>query len=189
MECSMLKEFSGGYQKDVAMKEDQIQIMLDEVDRYKKEKKEAMSILKHRDIELQRANNKILELQKINQDYQIMQSKLLVGGKDSLKKLDSERNIAQILGNRENLNSSTLEPARHQGIKLPEINKGGAATPGRPSSQMRNNQLPSIVQSPAGSGGIGSSGNGVSGPASIKAQLIAQQQNKAGPAQPPMTID
>ncbi len=30
--------------------------MLDEVDRYKKEKKEAMSILKHRDIELQRAN-------------------------------------------------------------------------------------------------------------------------------------
>ena len=48
----MLKEFSSGYQKDVAMKEDQIQIMLDEVDRYKKEKKEAMSILKHRDIEL-----------------------------------------------------------------------------------------------------------------------------------------
>lgn len=48
----MLKEFSSGYQKDVNMKEDQIQIMLDEVDRYKKEKKEAMSILKHRDIEL-----------------------------------------------------------------------------------------------------------------------------------------
>lgn len=62
MENNMLKEFSGGYQKDVTMKEDQIQIMLDEVDRYKKEKKEAMSILKHRDIELQRANNKILEL-------------------------------------------------------------------------------------------------------------------------------
>jgi hypothetical protein len=52
MECNMLKEFSSGYQKDVTMKEDQIQIMLDEVDRYKKEKKEAMSILKHRDIEL-----------------------------------------------------------------------------------------------------------------------------------------
>ena len=47
MECNMLKEFSGGYQKDVNMKEDQIQIMLDEVDRYKKEKKEAFSILKH----------------------------------------------------------------------------------------------------------------------------------------------
>ena len=48
----MLKEFSQGFQKDVNMKEDQIQIMLDEVDRYKREKKEAMSILKHRDIEL-----------------------------------------------------------------------------------------------------------------------------------------
>ena len=52
MECHMWKEFSSGYQKDVTMKEDQIQIMLDEVDRYKKEKTEAMSILKHRDIEL-----------------------------------------------------------------------------------------------------------------------------------------
>ena len=95
MECGMLKEFSSGYQRDVNMKEDQIQIMLDEVDRYKKEKKEAMSILKHRDIELQRANAKILELQKMNQDYQIMQSKLLVskGGtsSDILRKLDSER--------------------------------------------------------------------------------------------------
>lgn len=67
----------------------------------------------------------------MNQDYQIMQSKLLVGGKpgDPLRKLDSQRS----LGNRENLNNSTLEPARHQGIKLPEINKGGA-TPARPSS-------------------------------------------------------
>ena len=74
----MLKEFSQGFQKDVNMKEDQIQIMLDEVDRYKREKKEAMSILKHRDIELQRANAKIQELQKINSDYQIMQSKLLL---------------------------------------------------------------------------------------------------------------
>ena len=52
MENGMLKEFSQGIQKDVNMKEDQIQIMLDEVDRYKREKKEAMSILKHRDIEL-----------------------------------------------------------------------------------------------------------------------------------------
>jgi hypothetical protein len=52
MENGMLKEFSQGFQKDVNMKEDQIQIMLDEVDRYKREKKEAMSILKHRDIEL-----------------------------------------------------------------------------------------------------------------------------------------
>ena len=34
------------------MKEEQMQIMLDEVERYKREKKEAMSILKHRDIEL-----------------------------------------------------------------------------------------------------------------------------------------
>ena len=78
MENGMLKEFSQGFQKDVNMKEDQIQIMLDEVDRYKREKKEAMSILKHRDIELQRANSKIQELQKINSDYQIMQSKLLL---------------------------------------------------------------------------------------------------------------
>jgi len=78
MENGMLKEFSQGFQKDVNMKEDQIQIMLDEVDRYKREKKEAMSILKHRDIELQRANAKIQELQKINSDYQIMQSKLLL---------------------------------------------------------------------------------------------------------------
>lgn len=52
MENNMLKEFSQGYQKDVTMKEDQVQLMLDEVDRYKREKKEAMSILKHRDIEL-----------------------------------------------------------------------------------------------------------------------------------------
>ena len=51
------------------MKEDQIQIMLDEVERYKREKKEAMSILKHRDIELQRANGKIQDLQKMNSDY------------------------------------------------------------------------------------------------------------------------
>jgi len=74
----MLKEFSQGFQKDVNMKEDQIQIMLDEVERYKREKKEAMSILKHRDIELQRANAKIQDLQKMNSDYQIMQSKLLL---------------------------------------------------------------------------------------------------------------
>jgi hypothetical protein len=59
MEVGMLKEFSQGYQRDLAMKEDQIQIMLDEVDRYKREKKEAMTILKNRDIELQRANAKI----------------------------------------------------------------------------------------------------------------------------------
>ena len=52
--------------------------MLDEVERYKREKKEAMSILKHRDIELQRANAKIQDLQKMNSDYQIMQSKLLL---------------------------------------------------------------------------------------------------------------
>jgi len=78
MENGMLKEFSQGFQKDVNMKEDQIQIMLDEVDRYKREKKEAMSILKHRDIELQRANAKIQDLQKMNSDYQIMQSKLLL---------------------------------------------------------------------------------------------------------------
>jgi hypothetical protein len=78
MENGMLKEFSQGFQKDVNMKEDQIQIMLDEVERYKREKKEAMSILKHRDIELQRANAKIQDLQKMNSDYQIMQSKLLL---------------------------------------------------------------------------------------------------------------
>lgn len=78
MENNMLKEFSQGYQKEVNMKEDQMQIMLDEVERYKREKKEAMSILKHRDIELQRANSKIQELQKMNSDYQIMQSKLLL---------------------------------------------------------------------------------------------------------------
>ena len=52
MENAMLKEFSQGYQKDLGMKEDQIQIMLDEVDKYKKEKKEALTILKNRDIEL-----------------------------------------------------------------------------------------------------------------------------------------
>jgi hypothetical protein len=52
--------------------------MLDEVDRYKKEKKEAMTILKNRDIELQRSNQKIIELQKMNGDYQILQSKLLL---------------------------------------------------------------------------------------------------------------
>jgi len=64
-----------------------------------------------------------------------MQSKLLVqkGGSDMLKKLDSQRELPQILGNRENLNNSTLEPARHQGIKLPEINKSGSVS-GRPSS-------------------------------------------------------
>ena len=66
-----------------------------------------------------------------------MQSKLLVsgGGGSTLKKLDSERSLPQILGNRENMNNSTLEPARHQGIKLPEINKsGGGGATGRPSS-------------------------------------------------------
>lgn len=52
----MWKDFSQGYQKDLGMKEEQVQIMLDEVDRYKREKKEAMTILKNRDIELQRAN-------------------------------------------------------------------------------------------------------------------------------------
>lgn len=52
MENGMLKEFSQGFQGDLSMKEEQLQIMLDEVDRYKKEKKEAMTILKNRDIEL-----------------------------------------------------------------------------------------------------------------------------------------
>lgn len=74
----MWKDFSQGYQKDLAMKEEQVQIMLDEVDRYKREKKEAMTILKNRDIELQRANQKIIELQKLNTDFQIMQSKLML---------------------------------------------------------------------------------------------------------------
>ena len=36
---------------------------------------------------------------------------------------------------------------------------------------------------------MGSGGNGASGPSSIKAQIIAQQQSKTGPAQPPMTVD
>lgn len=62
MEVGMLKEFTQGYQKDLGMKEEQIQIMLDEVERYKREKKEAMTILKNRDIELQRANAKIQDL-------------------------------------------------------------------------------------------------------------------------------
>jgi hypothetical protein len=58
----MMKEVSIGYQKEIEMKEEQIRIMLDEVERYKREKKEAMTILKNRDIELQRANHKIVEL-------------------------------------------------------------------------------------------------------------------------------
>jgi len=62
MEVGMLKEFTQGYQRDLGMKEEQIQIMLDEVERYKREKKEAMTILKNRDIELQRANAKIQDL-------------------------------------------------------------------------------------------------------------------------------
>lgn len=57
-----MKEFTQGYQRDLGMKEEQIQIMLDEVERYKREKKEAMTILKNRDIELQRANAKIQDL-------------------------------------------------------------------------------------------------------------------------------
>ena len=78
----MLKEFQIQFQKDVTMKEDQVQLMLEEVERYKKEKKEAMTILKNRDIELQRANQRIQELQKLNGDFQIMQSKLLLGNKE-----------------------------------------------------------------------------------------------------------
>jgi hypothetical protein len=62
MDNTMMKEFSIGYQKEIEMKEEQIRIMLDEVERYKREKKEAMTILKNRDIELQRANHKIVEL-------------------------------------------------------------------------------------------------------------------------------
>lgn len=104
----MLKEFSQGFQKDVNMKEDQIQIMLDEVERYKREKKEAMSILKHRDIELQRANAKIQDLQKMNSDYQIMQSKLLLqkGGTSMVE-------ILKPGATSRDQNASTLEPARH----------------------------------------------------------------------------
>lgn len=52
MDNAMMKEFSLGYQKEIEMKEEQIRIMLDEVERYKREKKEAMTILKNRDIEL-----------------------------------------------------------------------------------------------------------------------------------------
>lgn len=66
MEIEMLKEFAEGYKKDLGMKEEQLALMLEEVDKYKKEKKEAMTILKNRDIELQRANAKIIELQKLN---------------------------------------------------------------------------------------------------------------------------
>lgn len=113
------------------MKEDQIQILLEEVDRYKKEKKEAMTILKNRDIELQRANQKVLDLQKLNTDFSIMQSKLLLQKDGTMAKgMSSERLNSGTLGgiaSRADLNKSTLEPARHQGIKLPEI-------AGRPSS-------------------------------------------------------
>lgn len=66
--------------------------MLDEVDKYKKEKKEAMTILKNRDIELQRGNQKIQELQKLNGDFQIMQSKLLLHKGDGFSKgMSSDR--------------------------------------------------------------------------------------------------
>ena len=125
MENGMLKEFSQGYQKDVGMKEEQIQIMLDEVERYKREKKEAMSVLKHRDIELQRANAKIQELQKMNSDYQIMQSKLLLQKGANLSDLKAAATTS-----RDQVGTPTLEPAKHTGIKLPAITQ-------RPNSQMK----------------------------------------------------
>jgi len=119
MDAGMWKDFSQGYQKDLAMKEEQVQIMLDEVDRYKREKKEAMTILKNRDIELQRANQKIIELQKLNTDFQIMQSKLMLSKDSSSIKpgINSALQSKQVSGQ--------LEPiTRPQGgIKLPEISR------------------------------------------------------------------
>ncbi len=107
----------------------------------------------------------------MNSDYQIMQSKLLLQKGMSLEQLQKQASTA-----REQANNSTLEPARHQGIKLPEIK--------RPSSQMRV-ATPTVMQSPAQSVGIGSGGaQGQSGPATIKATM-----SNAKSSTPPMSTD
>lgn len=60
----MLKEFQHGIKNDFENKEEQIQILVDQVNKFKKDKKDAVSIVKQRDIELVRANKRITELQR-----------------------------------------------------------------------------------------------------------------------------
>lgn len=59
----------------------------------------------------------------MNSDYQIMQSKLLLQKGVTLDQLQrSNSNVKD-----QQLNSSAiLEPAKHQGIKLPEIKRPGS---------------------------------------------------------------
>jgi hypothetical protein len=87
----------------------------------------------------------------MNSDYQIMQSKLLLqkGGGVSAAELPKPGITTR------DQNASTLEPARHTGIKLPAITS-------RPSSQLRG------TQGGSGSGPLPSIpvvGSGTSGPA------------------------
>ena len=77
LEIQMLKEFNLGFEKDYQSKDQQIQMMIDQVNKFKKEKKDAMSIVKQREIELSRANKRVGELQKQIGEYQYTQNKIL----------------------------------------------------------------------------------------------------------------
>lgn len=55
-ENKMLQEFKIGYEKDLSAKDSQIKVLFQEIDRLKREKKEAISIVHIRDIDLSKAN-------------------------------------------------------------------------------------------------------------------------------------
>lgn len=63
-EIQMLKELNLGVEKDFRSKDEQISMLIEQVNKFKREKKDAVSIVKQREIELSRANKRIVDLQK-----------------------------------------------------------------------------------------------------------------------------
>eukprot|EP00347_Sterkiella_histriomuscorum_P004589 403359888 len=143
LEIQMLKEFQNGISKDFEGKDDQIEILVEQVNKFKKDKKDALGVVKQRDIEINRMQKRISEMQKQLADYQYTQNKLMNGGSirdfPRAPSASNDRDRSQIIGSREN-----RERLNNSNIILPEIKlarpqsqiRGGSGLPG-----VRNNIL------------------------------------------------
>ena len=58
-EIELLRDLKQGLQKDMEGKDDQIRVLFEEIDKIRFQKKETIQLVRNRDIELQKANQRI----------------------------------------------------------------------------------------------------------------------------------
>ncbi|CDW90750.1 ubiquitin carboxyl-terminal hydrolase family protein [Stylonychia lemnae] len=126
LEIKMLKEFQQGIQKDFEGKDQQIQILMDQVDKFKREKKEAFSLLRQRDIDLQRANKRLTDIQKQINDLQYTNNKMT-----NLRELPRAPSASIENRNNQSVIISNQGSKKLNDISLPDIKQS------RPASQLR----------------------------------------------------